>query len=350
MPKLASTIVSTRYILARKSTFILFVVISIATIVRPLLIELPVELTYIGIFNSLVVGTIYSLMRFAQPNILYVHLFLCSMFLCTVPLLMITGGVNSQFTVLLPMFAAISSLIAGSKPAIGVSVATVVTILLIRLVDLDIGGIYEFEYNPQVQNARTFWLVMTVFLTLYISLQFNKLSDKLSKKLVKQANIDALTGVPNRRYILEHLESTLLHPKTSKSFVSVLMVDVDHFKRLNDQYGHLFGDECLKKIATTLKNSIRFESDVVGRYGGEEFLVVLNNVDATRTAEIAEKIRFEISLIQCKYHERNVSLTVTIGCCSMLVSMADSTEQLIGLADKALYQGKAQGRNCIVTN
>lgn len=348
MQKVPSSLESTRYTLSRKAALFLFLIVLATTIVRPFIVELPVFLTYIGLINSSILGALFLLLKYTKPRLLYILVFLSFVFVLLSVILIMTGGINSQFIYLVPIFPIITCLIADSKIGVFCTVLVVCLIVCLRLFSTYIEARNLFDYNEDLLTARTVWLVLAVLIGLVLSIQFNKLSKKLSEKLSMQANIDALTGILNRRCILDLLCSILEETKPNQKYVSVLMLDVDHFKSLNDDYGHSFGDRCLQELATCIQKSIRQDSDLVGRYGGEEFLIVLNNVDIEKTGVIAEKIRHNASQIVCKTKDEEVSFTVTIGYYSTLLSKVTSASDIINLADAALYKGKNQSRNCVV--
>ncbi|WP_417068669.1 diguanylate cyclase [Niveibacterium terrae] len=155
----------------------------------------------------------------------------------------------------------------------------------------------------------------------------------------KHANTDALTGVLNRRTILERLDSARKAFRNEGVAVSVLFIDIDHFKRINDTHGHLVGDACLREISRRLLARLR-HSDAVGRYGGEEFLIVLRGVERAAAAALAEEIREAVGVQPLD----NIRLSCSIGVAS---SGSDplSAEDLIARADAALYAAKNSGRN-----
>lgn len=160
-----------------------------------------------------------------------------------------------------------------------------------------------------------------------------------------RASIDALTGLPNRRY-LEELLATVGPRRRSGDRLGALMIDLDHFKRLNDKYGHATGDRVLRAVGERISAAVRAD-DTPTRYGGEEFAVVLRRADPGQAVEVAERIREQISLMSTAdlgVHER---VTVSIG-----VAVADShitdPTSLLGDADDALYRAKREGRNRVV--
>ncbi|OGQ14016.1 MAG: hypothetical protein A3B70_02750 [Deltaproteobacteria bacterium RIFCSPHIGHO2_02_FULL_40_11] len=163
------------------------------------------------------------------------------------------------------------------------------------------------------------------------------------------ATIDSLTQVFNKKYVLEFLKSEYQRCTNQKLPISIVMIDVDHFKKLNDTYGHLAGDYVLKKSCALLKDQVLRSHDVFGRYGGEEFLLVLPEAPLQRACEIAERLRATIAEYAFEYDQKKLSVTISLG-----VSEADSTiqtpEGFIKKADQALYKAKNAGRNqvCVI--
>lgn len=165
---------------------------------------------------------------------------------------------------------------------------------------------------------------------------------------------DGLTGLANRRLFDKQLETEWLRASREKSPVSLLLVDVDQFKAYNDIYGHQAGDECLRTIAKAIASAARRPGDLVARYGGEELVVLLPDLDEAGAAAVAEDIRAKVEAL-CVRHEANIpsrTLTVSIGSATCIPSL-DRTRigpaDLITLADAALYRAKQDGRNRVAT-
>ncbi|KAF0193661.1 MAG: signal transduction GGDEF domain-containing protein [Bacillota bacterium] len=156
---------------------------------------------------------------------------------------------------------------------------------------------------------------------------------------------DSLTGVYNRRYLTEKLPIDIVNAALLGKSISVIMADIDHFKGVNDAYGHLIGDSVLKSFAETLLKSVRRESDWVSRYGGEEFLICLPGASITRSVEIAEHMRrtTEEKVITCGEH--SIKITASFGVCSIKPASGINVESLIDCADKQMYLAKHNGRN-----
>ena len=168
----------------------------------------------------------------------------------------------------------------------------------------------------------------------------------VQKRLLQDALTDTLTQLPNRRNGLDFLASELLSMQTSGSPLACLMLDIDHFKRVNDTYGHAAGDTVLQQLAVILRNAARAE-DMVFRYGGEEFAAILNNASLKIALQIAERIRAQVEMHAFEWEGQTIPLTLSIG-----VAIATGKEldgmALIQAADAALYQAKKSGRNRVV--
>ena len=171
----------------------------------------------------------------------------------------------------------------------------------------------------------------------------NKLNAN-NQLLNQHANVDELTGLNNRRFILENYYSKVSSAKRYQLPLSVLLIDIDYFKKVNDRFGHPTGDEVLMSVAVDLANGLR-ESDLIGRYGGEEFLALLPMADLDEAQIIAERLRSQVAnspVIQEKY---GFSVTVSIGLAEL--SLNETELELIARVDKALYAAKNNGRNRI---
>jgi diguanylate cyclase (GGDEF)-like protein len=159
-----------------------------------------------------------------------------------------------------------------------------------------------------------------------------------------QATTDALTRTWNRYSILEILEKELSRAQREYSFVGVILADLDHFKVVNDTYGHVAGDAVLHESVRRMQGSMR-GYDSIGRYGGEEFLIVLPGCDDTATQEHAERLRIALSSEPMNLGENRVILTASFGCTVVPPGMQPTVGQVVHWADEALYNAKDEGRN-----
>lgn len=159
--------------------------------------------------------------------------------------------------------------------------------------------------------------------------------------------LDGLTNIPNRRRFDEVLESEWKRAQRTGTLLSLVMLDVDFFKRYNDNYGHGPGDECLKKVASALVDAVDRPSDLVARYGGEEFVALLPETEAQGAGYIAERMRSAVEQLQLPHQYSEVSNVVTVSVGSVCVRPCSGTSQLelLRLADEKLYEAKESGRN-----
>ncbi|MFT5116484.1 MAG: diguanylate cyclase (GGDEF)-like protein [Kiritimatiellia bacterium] len=165
----------------------------------------------------------------------------------------------------------------------------------------------------------------------------------LNERLAVLASTDPLTELLNRRYFFERADIELSRLKRNGKQAAVLIVDVDFFKKVNDQYGHPAGDQVLKVVANILKANVR-QHDLVARFGGEEFAIFLADVEIQKSAILAERMREKIESAVIHYKKEKIMVTASFGL-SMLASAAQDIHVVIDSADKMLYKAKANGRN-----
>lgn len=171
------------------------------------------------------------------------------------------------------------------------------------------------------------------------------------RKLLESSARDGLTGVFNRAYFDERFAREFAMASSADHPLSVLLVDVDHFKQYNDSFGHLAGDECLKQVAKALSNRLRRQGDFVARYGGEEFVAVLPGCGAQAAEEVGNALRAAVEkLAVASQSGRSAQVTVSIGLACTLTDAPDTAPTLLRLADAALYRAKALGRNRIASS
>ena len=168
------------------------------------------------------------------------------------------------------------------------------------------------------------------------------------EQLERLANIDSLTGLLNRRAILNKLDEYIANTRRYEDNLSVLMLDIDHFKRINDKYGHVTGDDVLERVASLLQKRIR-DTDTAGRYGGEEFLITLPKTDLSSALIVAERIRRSIKVTKMKNPTGKVFL-ITISQGLEIYQPGDDIHSLISRVDSLLYQAKRNGRDRIETS
>ncbi len=164
------------------------------------------------------------------------------------------------------------------------------------------------------------------------------------QRAIKAAKVDALTGAHNRAAFDETIERELDLAHRHKTALSILVFDIDHFKHINDSWGHQVGDEVLREFAQCCDQALR-SSDMLFRYGGEEFVVLLPGVNAAGAVRAAERIRSIIEKHVFTAQQHVIPVTVSVGVAS--VTLKDNVDSLFARADKALYHAKQSGRNCV---
>jgi len=162
------------------------------------------------------------------------------------------------------------------------------------------------------------------------------------EELALAANQDALTGVANRRSISSFLQAALTEVSLQGPPSAIMMIDIDHFKRINDTYGHNIGDQVLKMVVNTLQKNLR-TSDGIGRWGGEEFIIVLRQISPAKLPIVAEKLRALVAASIVPLELEPVRVTISIG--ATLLRSGEMLEQAVERADRLLYTSKETGRN-----
>lgn len=207
--------------------------------------------------------------------------------------------------------------------------------------------ISKYEYYFTYLNTF-FAFFMILSFSLLFSFEFSYIQKKYTTEniaLDTYASYDTLTGLLNRRSIDSHLDQLYKEHYHDEEGFSVIMCDIDHFKSVNDTYGHDAGDYILKEVASVVSSEVR-DNDIVGRWGGEEFLIILNKDKQTAT-KLAERIRAQIETHEFNYKTTSLHITLTLGV-SSFHNGAD-IGSLIRSADKKLYRGKENGRNQVVS-
>ena len=206
-------------------------------------------------------------------------------------------------------------------------------------------AVYEnFEAWPVNAYAFMIGAVSQFFVS---SLFVIMLSYKINENLVAIATIDGLTGVLNRRGLEDAAQKMQGICKRINLSMAVLMIDVDHFKKVNDQHGHLYGDGVLRDLTQVISDILR-SGDVFGRYGGEEFCVFLPNTNEQEASRLAERIRAGVEFALSSVNQKTVNVTISIGVADSVTAGYDFMG-LVAAADKALFAAKNKGRNRVVS-
>jgi diguanylate cyclase (GGDEF)-like protein len=200
--------------------------------------------------------------------------------------------------------------------------------MVLRLTTLDIALATEVYHRARIEDMGR-------------SVKNLELEQKILRKQVEQ---DALTGVSSRTSLLHELEDAIAKAARTGQPLCVIMADLDHFKNVNDIYGHLVGDRVLTEVAARIKAALR-AFDLVGRYGGEEFVLLLEDTSLHTAQQIAERIRLRISSQPIHTGEHSLDITISQGLA--VYREGEDSGVLLSRADKAMYRAKQAGRNCV---
>ena len=204
------------------------------------------------------------------------------------------------------------------------------------------------QASVAIENARLYEQVQDYSHTLEEKvIERTAKLEQLNQELQGLAERDGLTGVANRRKGDSYLEEVWSRLRRDKQPLSVIMLDVDHFKAFNDTYGHQAGDDCLVVVAEAIYAQLMRPTDLVARYGGEEFIIILPNTDRDGVTHVAEQIRRAVEILAINHAHSSVSgvITVSAGTATIIPGVTGGTEQLMREADIALYRAKRMGRN-----
>ncbi|MCC2617205.1 diguanylate cyclase [Aestuariibacter halophilus] len=180
--------------------------------------------------------------------------------------------------------------------------------------------------------------------TLELEIALRELSE-MNRELEKRNTTDALTGVRNRLHFDKRYPAEVRRSRREQTDLAIVMIDIDHFKPINDEYGHLVGDECLRHVASLLQRRLKRPSDDLCRYGGEEFAMILPNTDEEGAKILIEELRKTLEETPVSTSAGEISMTLSAGICSATVKTMADEQAMLRAADQALYQAKREGRN-----
>ena len=172
--------------------------------------------------------------------------------------------------------------------------------------------------------------------------------ERLLKQLHESSTRDALTGAYNRKHFNDRMNTELAYALRHKTNVALILIDIDHFKSVNDTLGHPAGDAVLKSVAKKLQMRLRTE-DLFARFGGEEFAVLLRGVHRAGAARLAERLRTTVATVPTVWQNKPVSITISAGCAALSCARTPSEAALLEVADRRLYMAKEQGRNRVIS-
>ncbi len=253
------------------------------------------------------------------------------------------------------------------------------TLMIVCICGLCAGGVVAYIPNRRLSFSFNFAMTMPTFATLLIcglnpflgvmiffyavymfsiayrgnreywkSLENELLLEIRSQEMERLSITDALTGLHNRRYFDEVLDREWSRSGRDNHVLSLILLDIDQFKIINDTYGHQAGDDFLRKTAALLISIFKRDHDTVARYGGEEFIVLLPGIDADQAFLLAERVRQEVESLTIDHQETKVGTTISAGIMSCIPDFQTRSDSIVSGADKALYAAKQKGRNKVV--
>lgn len=183
--------------------------------------------------------------------------------------------------------------------------------------------------------------------TLELDLALRELSEA-NRELQQLSAMDQLTGIPNRRHFDKRLLAESRRSRREQTSLAIAMLDIDHFKQVNDQYGHISGDQCLEQVATILSEALKRPTDEVCRFGGEEFAFILPNTDVLGATQLLENIRLAVEGTTIETDDHTFQVTLSAGVTATTMRREGEELQLLEFADSLLYDAKKNGRNCVI--
>jgi len=215
-------------------------------------------------------------------------------------------------------------------------------------------SMFMFRTNLHLATLVLFFSVYLVIIAIrgnkeyWDALENEYLLEVKSEELARLSNTDVLTGLYNRRYFDQALELEWKRSGRNKSLLSVIIFDIDHFKKINDTFGHQAGDKYLRKMTAALDAVFKRDYDIVARYGGEEFIVLLPGISAENSWQLAEQARKNIEALIVRYQGKRFATTISAGVMCCIPDYTTNPDYIVSCADKALYEAKERGRNLVV--
>jgi diguanylate cyclase (GGDEF)-like protein len=243
---------------------------------------------------------------------------------------------------LYPISPLMAGLLLNNRGAWVVAGILVIQIMLFALIDDSLPAYADNSDSLSETLLRSYWLISATLLTAVFVNFYERLNSRFRKEMSELAFKDVLTGIPNRRSLMEALEVSIAYCRANDSWLTLMMIDVDQFKNVNDSYSHAIGDQCLQWIAHRLQSSLRSNSDLVARIGGDEFVAMLPDVDDTQAERISRLIMDNIASRNDMEDKPLPALSVSIGHASARGKSLPSAKELLNQADAAMYRAKGR--------
>jgi len=280
------------------------------------------------------------------------HLVTFAIYLSTVGMMVISGGIHSS-SVVWQVFVPIAAFIMAGLWT-GLRWGAVCLITVIAAYILETAGITKFtgfEVNMFDRLIDLGGAILATSIAIWYSDRLKSRSlaqlEEAKAQLNYYATIDPLTNTFNRRHFLELSERKIKRTYATHGYASFLLFDIDHFKKINDQHGHIIGDQVLRGIAQTCVQHLR-PNDVLGRFGGEEFVILLPETKLEDAKHIADRLRLLIANTPIETEIGSINTTISIGVAVKEKATATSIDQLLSRADRAMYHAKQAGRNRVI--
>lgn len=267
-----------------------------------------------------------------------------------------------SFEVMLLVVMVMISLCVGAVPYLFYSMVAVEGYLIVIIGPITLWLFWQGAYNFYLAGLTCLVFAVSTYLmarklnmwmsnTLRLQLENSALSTELiraNQELKQLSSTDPLSGISNRRAFEKAFENLLAQAQREDQSVAVLMLDLDYFKRFNDENGHLAGDELIRTVAQTIQSQLKRPADLVARYGGEEYIVALPVTDAGGGAKVGEDIRAAVEALDISaYATATAGVSISVGVTAIPARQAEALQDFVRYADRALYQAKAEGRNCV---
>jgi diguanylate cyclase (GGDEF)-like protein len=330
------------------SARLLVAIVAISLVTCPFLYPQHIHIVQWGVVDLMLALIAWCLI---QQKYITNHSALLMIAVCyaaVMPLVAITGGVHSYFIYLIPVSPLMTGLLVNGKAASLIAGLLCAHVALLAIFNDALPRFGISVPQPGETLIRAFWIVLSTVVTTVFVIFYEQLNNLLRKQLRELAFNDALTGIANRRSIMEALELSIDVSRKNERWLTVVLIDLDDFKLINDRNSHSAGDQCLQAVATCLQNALRSSSDLVGRLGGDEFIAVLPGVNDLQARQISEALRQSIEKLVIILPDGTLChLTATLGCCSRKGYELVTAGELLQLADAAMYKAKDSGRNRI---
>ena len=313
----------------------------------------PAVMIWVCIIAAGIAATSLAIQHFLHHNWLAAQAVAFSIYFTVLPFTMITGGIHSSsilWMVFIPIAATVMSGSGGGLLWGGICIFTVICFYVLN-------EVFGIDYTV-IASTGTDRLVdlLTVSLSALAASQFNERRkvhvirqlQKIRKKLQHLAIVDPLTNAYNRRYFFNHAQIQLARAGITGHSNAVVLIDVDHFKNINDTYGHLIGDQMLMGLAAICQENLR-GCDLLARFGGEEFIILLPHTELEEAQQIANRLRTIIDQKKIPTDKGPLSLTVSMGVAVSGPGEVLDLYELIIRADQAMYRAKGAGRNRVVS-